>query len=786
MSSEKLTYDELVQIIAKYYNTDSTNVMNTLNRYEIPAGDVEQTFKLLEGTPYEIIYNNDGSIRTQAFGYSGSATTTASTAASAIDSNAKTALKSKVTTPINSKVTSGKATFNAGVNTAGKFVMTEVVPAIVAADVGITLGKVIDSTLYNANPNFWDSHGMSELNPETWASITSNDDSIGAAMFNKIFKIDPATGETQGYLDQDALAYMALYMQLNNILQPQTTVSGKPDGFPDTGDVPYPFTVGSLPIDVRFKMPNNLYDNILVGDGYNRGVTFGNPPDSDPDAYTNVYYRGVAFSSSADYQNSYTFDDRTVWYAGFSDGITTVRDVTVTGSYNVVDDANVLQYYEQYVAWLACYNASETGIDGISDQPNATIPDLSGAEDIDDVLALLRQQLPDLFNNAITQTVIQPDGSEKTYTYLPVGTSQANSATDNQPTTGTGTQTNTAVDPNTATREMLEYLIKLFKKNITDTDTETGGGDTPTVVTPEGTASALYKIYNPTQAQIDSFGAWLWSSNFVDQILKVFNNPMQAIIGLHKVFATPPVGGTANIKVGYLDSGVSSNYVSGQYTDIDCGTVSLKEKFNNVYDYEPFTEVHLYLPFIGIVPLSVGDVMRSDINVKYHVDVITGACLAEVNVIRDSAGGILYTFSGNAAVQYPLSSGSYMGIIASVASVAAGVAGSIASGGALAPIALGSAASLMNAHTNVQHSGSFSGNSGAMGVKKPYLIITRHQSKYATDGDVIEGIPENKVLSIGSLSGYVKVKKCHYDGITCTQNELNEIRSLMENGVYIN
>ena len=291
-------------------------------------------------------------------------------------------------------------------------------------------------------------------------------------------------------------------------------------------------------------------------------------------------------------------------------------------------------------------------------------------------------------------------------------------------------------------------------------------------------------MYNPSQSQLDAFGAWLWSSDFVDQLLKVFNDPMQAIIGLHKIFVNPPISGSGAIKVGYLVSDASANYVSGQYVDVDCGTVKLDEYFNNVFDYEN-TTISIYLPFCGIHKLDVNDVMRGEISVIYHVDVLTGACLIDVKVMRDLAGGVIYTFSGNCAVQYPVSSGSYVGIVTGLLGIAGGIAGTVATGGALAPLLMGAGASIGHMHTDVSHSGNISSNAGAMGAKKPYLIIERPQTKTPPTAVTIEGLPQNDIVTMSELTGYVKVKTAKYDGLSCTSNELDILRGLLETGVYI-
>jgi hypothetical protein len=259
---------------------------------------------------------------------------------------------------------------------------------------------------------------------------------------------------------------------------------------------------------------------------------------------------------------------------------------------------------------------------------------------------------------------------------------------------------------------------------------------------------------------------------------------MQSIIGVHKIFATPATSGAGNITVGYLDSGVSANLVSNQYTDIDCGTVKVGEQFGNVFDYTD-THIRLYLPFIGIVDLDTADVMRGSVKVVYHVDVITGACLADVKVSRDGAGGVLYQFAGDAAVRYPISSGSYIGVVSGIASAIGGVASAVMTGGATLPLAAGAiAGGIGSAKTNVQHSGNFSGNAGAMGAKKPYIIIERPQTMIADDFSNYQGKGANVRRTVAQMSGYFKFSDVHTESISkAAESEIEAIRAALESGV---
>lgn len=784
-----LSYDDLLQLIARQYNTDVDNVVDILNKYNVPPGDMEETFKLLDNTPYKIWYNSDGTARSTVYNATGSTSNTASDIASSINSNTTTT-KTSFNIPISSTVektseTASKINFKAGLSKTGKFVIGEVTPAICAASVGITCGKLFDKWLYNLSPDFWDEHDMSTLNPDTWSSITSGDTSAGATLFNFIYGIDANNNTTQAYMDENALAYMALYLQtkgvLDHINDAYTTVDSTNLTIPDDVKLPMTFySSNNVSITDTFGTDNvNFKGNVST-------VTF---PANDLD-YGRKYALYTAASEEANnfkYCDEATINNKTFYfnYGQIGTGVSNQNLINVNPPFSQNENVKTSKIdltIASNIAYLLLYGYSKI-ITGIGTQDGAITPDLSEANTPEEALNKLKEQYPDLWDNAISQDVVQPDGSTKTYTYVPVAMPDIDEY--GNPISSSSTQSDPQVQPETATKTLLDLITKIIQRDPPTNPPDTGDGDTPPVVPPTGSASSLYAIYNPTLSQINAFGAWLWSDNFVDQIKKLFNDPMQAIIGLHKVYAQPSTGGSQTIKVGYLDSGVSAKVVSNQYTTIDCGTVRLSEQFHNVFDYSPYTEVNLYLPFIGIVNINVSDVMRSSIHIVYHVDVLSGACLAEVKVTRDSAGGTLYQYAGNASVTLPISSGSYMGIVSAVAGVAGGIAGTIASGGSALPLLASSAGAMFNAHTRVEHSGGFSGNAGAMGGKIPYLIISRPQTEMADGFENYIGYPSNFTATIGSCTGFIKVIECHVKSTTATNSELNEINTMLQEGVIV-
>lgn len=301
-------------------------------------------------------------------------------------------------------------------------------------------------------------------------------------------------------------------------------------------------------------------------------------------------------------------------------------------------------------------------------------------------------------------------------------------------------------------------------------------------------SNAMFTVYRPSLSQLNSFGGWLWDSNIIEQILRMWQNPLDGIIAFMKVYAEPTVGAASNIQVGYLDSGVAAPVVTSQFTTVDCGSVDINESRYNATDYTPYTSLHLYLPFIGIVELDSDEFMNGTISILYHIDVYTGTCLAEVKCTRAADmpnATIIYTFSGNASQQLPLTSASFAGALSSlVSAVGGGIA--IASGGGLAAIAGGLTVghSLTHEMIHIGHSGALSANAGIMAARKPYVIISRKHGYDANAYNELYGYPTNKTVFLGNCSGFTRVKAGRLQS-KASEKEKDEIMSLLKEGVIL-
>lgn len=809
----KITYLEAVELINNYYG--NPDILENLFYHKYTAEEIAQLSKQVPGLSTTI--SNSGKVLGYDYDMS-----LAQPASSLPSINSNTTLptygveSSHSLVPANTdidgnfvEVTSGAKTVATGATLAT--VADKLSLAFIGVSLGTKLGKAIDSAIYSVDPAWWDTH-YPTINPETWDDIATTQE--GRQFIRGIFGLQ--NDDTTMYADERLLAQT--YMMLKNAGVYERGVSHNQgavtpgNNFVFTSDLLVPSGQRTWPADVEFAFIEGDFMSSTDSRGRymtataTRSVKWFKVRNASQGYFT-ISLEGsysidtksytasgsiISGSSGVSNSSSGTLNINGVatrfWFARTENQSTGMdgSPMPLTGNVPNAGSLSLNAVATSLVAVLLYGNiVTPSSVEGIQDDPRAQTyinPSLITGTTLEEVLQQLKNNYPDLFSDAIYEDVVQEDGTVNRYTYIPVPTPDATIA--NEPVTGDTYQGSEAINPQTESQSLLDMIRDILVTNGEPPDT--GSGDSPAIVVPVGTASSLWKIYNPTESELNSFASWLWTDNLIEQFKKLFNSPMDAVIGVHKVFATPSVGGRANIKCGYLDSGVSSNYIDSQYVTIDCGTVSLREYFGNVFDYSPYTEISLFLPFIGIVKLDSADVMRADISIKYSVDVLTGACLAEVKVIRDSAGGNLYVFSGSAIVQYPLTSGSYAGAIAGVLSIAGGLAGSLLSGGSMIPAAVGVINGASRLRADVQKSGGFSGCAGAMGCKIPYLIISRPQTAVAENFQHFTGIPANSLVTLSACSGRTRVKAIHVENINKATNEEKDIiEQLLKSGVTI-
>ena len=343
-------------------------------------------------------------------------------------------------------------------------------------------------------------------------------------------------------------------------------------------------------------------------------------------------------------------------------------------------------------------------------------------------------------------------------------------------------------------------------ENPYDDDDDDGGdgeGTDPTITEavdipelPTVGASDFVTIYNPTSAQLNALSDFLWSGNEIfnlDNYKKLYADPMECLIGLSVLPCLPSSSGVKNIRFGNIDTGVNCTFLTSQWAKVDCGSVNIKTVANSFMDYSPHVKLQLFLPFIGFQSLDPDDVMGASLKVVYHVDILSGDCVA---FLRHSSRGVIYSYAGNCLANIPMTASSYGGALKNyyqqLANVFPGMIQGGASGGAAGAAAagigglVGAAESIaFNTRPTYQRSGNMSGSAGIMGVKKPFIIIERPNISVPDYVQRYAGLSANVTMKLGSLHGFTTCDYVHIEGLHATEAELNEIESLLHSGVIL-
>lgn len=306
-------------------------------------------------------------------------------------------------------------------------------------------------------------------------------------------------------------------------------------------------------------------------------------------------------------------------------------------------------------------------------------------------------------------------------------------------------------------------------------------GDEPL---PVGTLadSGLVSVYVPTVSQLRELSGVLWSRTFYDTFLKMFADPMDAILGLHILPFNVSTNGSRVIYVGNFSTAIVSNYTRAQFQEVNCGSVSLPEYWGNALDYSPYTSVSIFLPFIGARTLDTDEVMGRTLSVRYKVDVCTGAFVVVISV----DGSVLYQFEGTMGASVPISARSYEALISDVVRLAVDVAKAPAKGAAGgADIAVDTVQAVMDIKPETVRSGNLSGHGGFLGKLTPYLIIKRPRQSLADDYIGINGYPCNQTYTLGQLSGYTQCESVELVAPHATAEEYGEIVEHLREGVIL-
>lgn len=288
----------------------------------------------------------------------------------------------------------------------------------------------------------------------------------------------------------------------------------------------------------------------------------------------------------------------------------------------------------------------------------------------------------------------------------------------------------------------------------------------------------LTSTFHMTKERIVQLGQFLWGSSIFDEFSLINNNPIENIISC-KAIPYAISGTTQEITLGNVKTGVNGEKISQNFSKQTIGTVTIAEHYKNFLDYAPYTNVIIYLPYIGFKELDTSLVMGKTLKIEYTLDVITGGCLAQIYVGKIR----LYEFTGNIGVDIPITASNRAQVEGAYISAGVGVVSSAMNGNAV-----GVADSIIGAATSQYHySGTGNPNPSCVSStnRTCYVVIDRPQYQPLNAFNHTRGRMCCLSKTIGNLRGYtVCDKNIDISGISATDDEKEEIVNILSSGFF--
>lgn len=197
----------------------------------------------------------------------------------------------------------------------------------------------------------------------------------------------------------------------------------------------------------------------------------------------------------------------------------------------------------------------------------------------------------------------------------------------------------------------------------------------------DSSQAGIYRLVGLTQQQLQIMADYMFSdaspSEAWENLMKlIYGNVVDTIIGIQEfpMDVCDSVGTDIFCFIGRTPSTgmfVGKNLTS-EYRSLDFGTIEVPRYSGTFYDFEPYTTLTLYIPYIGYIDMKPTEVVGSILYINGWVHLSTG----EVTInVRSSRTGILGSYSGNIGRSLPISSADCTRLYAAIIETAAGIGG---------------------------------------------------------------------------------------------------------------
>lgn len=302
-----------------------------------------------------------------------------------------------------------------------------------------------------------------------------------------------------------------------------------------------------------------------------------------------------------------------------------------------------------------------------------------------------------------------------------------------------------------------------------------------------------------SESQMQSFYSEVWETDLTDFVkgafTGIYSNLISNVVSLKFMPTTAEnlggTGGASPVILGFKTYDDLTVQTIGNTTApiVNIGSYKFSKEYNSFADYAPYTDVKLYLPFVGVVPIDTNLFMGSGggetatLNVKAQYDLQSG--LITYFLMRNKT--MISSVSGRMAVEVPVSLQSGLDTFSTISrnfvGKATSFAGNIATGnpiGMVADIAQGSATA------PPQTVFASTGGDGAFYSHPKCMIMIRHpQYNRPKNYSHVVGFPAYVTKKVSDLQGFNIVQNPVIplaDGMTGAEHDM--IVTAMQSGLY--
>ena len=236
--------------------------------------------------------------------------------------------------------------------------------------------------------------------------------------------------------------------------------------------------------------------------------------------------------------------------------------------------------------------------------------------------------------------------------------------------------------------------------------------------------------------------------------------------------------GPNRIYLGTFETQVSLSKLN-TYTIQDSATVTIPWQTNDYRRRSPYTDVYLYIPYIGMTKLSSENLIgQSTVTVDYTLSLRDGSLLTTIS----SGGEIIGQYPGNVAISVPVGISNINAPKAAQALISGAVSAASKNLGGIGMAALQFGDALTPNYTCI---GGLDGSASIAANQNITCYTVFHDTIVAPNSELRTiGSPSMCPKSLATLTDYVQTMSASVDG-AMTADERRRINNLLDSGIYI-